>query len=96
MAQINRMGISLLLQIPLEQLARRVYPARNQAQVRPLFAGKNQAEIFDTLQAMWQKRAPFYQQAHILLSPRETKADKAWQQIEKFVQQKTSSTGFRN
>ncbi len=88
MEQINRMGISLLLQIPIEQLASRVAPAKNQVQIRPLFAGKNQAEIIETLQGMWQKRAPFYQQAHILLSPKDIKADKVWQLIENFMQQK--------
>jgi hypothetical protein len=35
---------------------------------------------------MWQKRAPFYQKAHILLAARETKADKAWQRIEEYRQ----------
>jgi shikimate kinase len=86
MEQINRMGISLLLQIPLKQLVRRVYPGTNKAQVRPLFAGKNEQEILETLQAMWQKRAPFYQKAHIHLSATETKADKAWLRIEEYRQ----------
>jgi shikimate kinase len=86
MEQINRMGISLLLQIPLAELVKRVSPGKNKTQLRPLFAGKNQAQILETLEAMWQKRAPFYQKAHILLAARETKADKAWQRIEEYRQ----------
>ena len=84
MEQINQMGISLLLQIPLAQLAKRVDPGKNKTQIRPLFAGKNEAQIVDTLEAMWQKRSPFYQQAHIHLSARETKAAVAWQRIEEY------------
>jgi shikimate kinase len=86
MEHINRMGISLLLHIPLTQLVKRVYPGKNTIQTRPLFAGKDEQEILETLQTMWQKRAPFYQKAHILLSARETKADKAWQRIEEYKQ----------
>ena len=89
MEQINDMGISLLLQIPLEQLAKRVSTAKNQIPIRPLFAGKNEDEIMETLLAMWQKREAFYQKAHILLSASETKADKAWQKIQVYKQQKS-------
>jgi shikimate kinase len=86
MEQINQMGISLLLHIPLSQLVKRVYPGKNKAQVRPLFAGKNEEQIMETLQAMWQKRAPFYQQAHIHFSDRETKADIVWDKIQRYRQ----------
>lgn len=86
MEQINHMGISLLLQVPLEQLVQRVYPAKNQTQIRPLFNGKNPAEIMEALQTMWQKRASFYQKAHIILNHKETKPDKAWQRIEEYLE----------
>jgi shikimate kinase len=88
MEQINRMGISLLLQIPQAQLARRVYSGNSNTQIRPLFAGKNEEQILETLQAMWQKRSPFYQKAHIHLSAREAKTDKALLRIQEYRQAK--------
>jgi shikimate kinase len=93
MEEINRMGISLFLQIPLEQLVQRVYPGKNQTQIRPLFAEKNESEIMQTLQAMWQKRSPFYQKAHILLTSKETKADKAWHKVQDYINGKALNSG---
>ena len=85
MELINQMGVSVWLQIPLEQLAKRVAPGKDNKQIRPLFANKNNAEILHTLETMWQKRYSFYQQAHITLLPNETRTEKAWAIIENYL-----------
>jgi shikimate kinase len=75
MELININGVSIFLNIPLEQLARRISPGKSKKQPRPLFAGKTWQEIIETLYIMWEKRISFYQRASIHIGIEEAKPE---------------------
>lgn len=85
MEKINHNGISIFLNIPLNQLVVRLLPGKNKKQLRPLFTGKNKEQIIESLQAMWDKRLPYYQKAQIQLSLEDTKPER----ISSLIQRKT-------
>jgi shikimate kinase len=74
--QINAHGISIFLNISLDQIAGRLMPGKKKKTIRPLFAGKNEDQIKESLQQMWDKRYPFYQKAHIYITSPHTKPEK--------------------
>ena len=76
MEQINAHGSSIFLNIPLPQIARRLLPGKNKETIRPLFAGKTEAQIKESLQQMWERRYPYYQKAHLHITSPQTKPEK--------------------
>ncbi|MFL5730274.1 MAG: shikimate kinase [Cytophagaceae bacterium] len=63
MEVINQNGISLFLNIPLREIARRLIAGPQHA--RPLIKGKNPAEIQKFLEDKFNERIPFYSKATI-------------------------------
>lgn len=84
MAWMNRHGLTVFLDVPLPELARRLTANAQAQQKRPLFAGKTLDELTESLSMMLQKRLPFYETAHFRLLPHQT--DTA--QIVSFLKQK--------
>jgi len=62
---INKQGISVFLDVPLEEINIRLQ--RDQAGKRPLFAGLDEGEIILKLKNLMAIRAPYYEQAKIKL-----------------------------
>lgn len=81
---MNKNGVSLFLQVPLNLIMERVYAHPHQQNVRPLFAGKTKKELMETLEAMWQKRGIYYQRASITIPVEEAKAEKVIKRIKEF------------
>ncbi len=63
---INEHSISVHLQVPLPILAQRLLA--DSASHRPLYAHRSPADLLNFLEALWQKRAPYYRQAKFCLT----------------------------
>ncbi len=72
MAYINATGISIFLDVPPIQLARRM--KAHALTDRPLF-DPNSPDLVEKLQAKYESRLPFYQQANIIASGETTHLD---------------------
>lgn len=81
MEQINAQGISIFLNIPLQQIASRVSPGKNKVTIRPLFAGKTPEQIKESLEQMWEKRLPFYQKAHFQINSPQTRPEEVMEML---------------
>ncbi|QHT66728.1 shikimate kinase [Rhodocytophaga rosea] len=81
MEQINAQGTSIFLNIPLKQIAGRLSPEKNKKIIRPLFDGKSEEQIKESLQLMWEKRFPFYKQAHLHITSPQTKPEKVMEML---------------
>lgn len=84
MAWMNRHGLTLFLDVPLDELVRRLTANAQAQQKRPLFAGKSVDELTESLSAMLQTRLPFYETACFRLLPHQTDTAK----IVSFLKQK--------
>lgn len=65
MTYLNRKGTSVYLQVPIEELAKRLEKSPN---VRPIVQGKSGCELRSFIRENLDKREPFYRQADILFN----------------------------
>ncbi|MCS5489760.1 shikimate kinase [Algoriphagus limi] len=66
MTLINQLGISVFLDVPLEEVSNRLYHSK--ASIRPMFEGMDAGEITLKLKNLIAQRSPFYEEAKIKLS----------------------------
>lgn len=63
MNDLNQLGITIYLQRPAKELAKRVF---NSKKKRPITDGKSEEELIVLIDKMLQERSVFYEQAHII------------------------------
>ena len=63
---INKTGISIFLDTPVEEIARRML--QTEMAKRPLFAGQDESTIASRVSAMRKERLPFYLKARLTFS----------------------------
>jgi shikimate kinase len=70
---MNQHGATVFLDVPLDELARRLTATDEAQRKRPLFAGQSPEQLAASLSQMHQNRLPFYEKARFRLLPSETK-----------------------
>lgn len=66
MTFMNSTGITIFIDVPLENLVQRIWGA--QLQARPMFKNKNQVEVFTFLKEKANERVPIYSNAILRIS----------------------------
>ncbi len=64
MEELKTIGFTIYLKRPAKELAHRV---KNSKKIRPLLRDKNEEELLAYMEEMLQKRAPYYEQAHLIV-----------------------------
>lgn len=72
-------GVTIYLQLPFEELVNRL---NSDSTNRPLLAGQEREERKKTIRTLFDERVPFYQQADLIIDPRELSARDLLQKIE--------------
>ena len=78
---MNQHGTTVFLDVPLDELARRLTATSEAQRKRPLFAGQSPEQLAASLGQMNQNRLPFYEKAQLRLLPSETKPNRVAEMI---------------
>jgi len=82
MKQMNQSGITVFLNVSMEELASRIFTQK--AQERPMFKGKTYQEVLELLKHKFSERKTYYEKAQIIIPGEGINASAIAQKIKVF------------